>query len=317
VSLLHILDLHRKNQINGRSGRATYDIKLLHISTSCPEEGSKCQNLARKVANRYPNYEISVISLSDVFEDSSIFAILDSTTLKKNDNFHHSQDDNERRLTDLLHTLPSTTARSDVVEQLRKRLVVNYAKKHKCEAILWGDCTTRLAERTLSETAKGRGFSIASQLAEDESPFDILFHFPMRDLLKKELVAYTSVVQPELTPLILPVAPQQNIITRNTTVDDLMKQYFESVEESYPGVVTNVVRTTEKLVAPPLAKEHVACSLCLMPVFDGRFGIHGWGGDQANQTEAGAHSSQTTETPQLCYGCSRSCPRMPDVLYKT
>ncbi|RAL68532.1 hypothetical protein DID88_007259 [Monilinia fructigena] len=35
--------------------------------------------------------------------------------------------------------------------------------------------------------------------------------------------------------------------SKSTTIDDLMAQYFESVEENFPSIVANVVRTSSKL----------------------------------------------------------------------
>ena len=211
------------------------------------------------------------------------------------------------RLAALMESLTSATARADVASTLRTRLIVEHAKSTGCEGILWGDSTTKLAGKTLAETAKGRGFSLPWHIADGESPFGVTFNYPLRDVLKKELVAYSNLIEPPLSSLVHDAssnAPQLSMSSKNTTIDDLMKQYFESVEESFPSIVSNVVRTTSKLEGPAASTEDPRCSLCSMPVADGRFGIHGWGGDQQDGVDPAS-----AETKQgLCYGCTRSIP---------
>ena len=137
------------------------------------------------------------------------------------------------------------------------------------------------------------------------SPYGIPFYYPMRDGLKKELISHANMTMPPLSELVDREAfasTQAPPSGRNTTIDVLMKQYFESVEESYPSIVSNVVRTTGKLHVPPLGHHSQKCKLCLLPVDQGNFGIHGWGGDQATDQE------NDEDDGGLCYGCARSAP---------
>ena len=206
----------------------------------------------------------------------------------------------------LFGSLTSATARSDVISTLRNRLVIEHAKSINCEGILWGDSTTRLAEKTLAETAKGRGFSLPWHVADGQSPFGLTFNYPLRDLLKKELVSYIDIVGEHLPSVVLESVPTQaSMSSKNTTIDDLMKQYFESVEENFPSIVSNVVRTTGKLEAIPTSAAMSRCRLCSMPVSDGRFGIYGWGGDQ----HGSVNTAESNSGAQLCYGCTRSMPQ--------
>ncbi|ELR05141.1 hypothetical protein GMDG_07183 [Pseudogymnoascus destructans 20631-21] len=94
--------------------------------------------------------------------------------------------------------------------------------------------TTRLADKTLTETPKGQGFSLPWQVSDGTSPFgdNLSFNYPMRDLLKKELVAFTKLTSPRLADIVLPVNTKSALSTssKTTTIDDLMTQYFESVD---------------------------------------------------------------------------------------
>ena len=200
--------------------------------------------------------------------------------------------------------MPSATSRTDVSSTLLTRLLVDVARRNGCESILFADSTTRLAEKTLTETAKGRGFSLPWQVSDGMSPYGIGFNYPLQDLLKKELVAFSSLTAPPLTSLIAFQAPssQTSVSSKLTTIDDLMAQYFESVEENYPSIVANVVRTSSKL-QPLTGDESAACGLCGIPVSRGTDGIYGWGGDQ--NLDSRAAKAEGVDSI-LCYGCSRS-----------
>jgi cytoplasmic tRNA 2-thiolation protein 2 len=76
-----------------------------------------------------------------------------------------------------------------------------------------------------------------------------------------------------------------------------MKQYFESVEESYPSIVSNVVRTSSRL--QPQAVGIARCRLCTLPVTKDQLGIEGWEGNQDGERVL-------EDKYGLCYGCSRT-----------
>lgn len=298
VTLLHILN-HLLETQTSKTGRTGFGLRVVFIETG---DQAVNQNLLAKVRQAYPDYEIASLPLHDVFrlipESDTLSDLLPPSVL-------NGESTPAGKLAHIFGSLSSATARADVVATLRTRLVVEYAKSTGCEGVLWGDSTTKLAEKTLAETAKGRGFALPWHVTDGETPFGLTFNFPLRDLLKKELVAYVDVVGNPLSSLVLESAPTQaSMNSKNTTIDDLMKQYFESVEENFPSIVSNVVRTTGKLGAPSTTSVTARCALCSMPVPDGHFGIHGWGGDQHSIVENAAASSGT----RLCYGCTRSVP---------
>ncbi|KAI3336529.1 hypothetical protein HD806DRAFT_528132 [Xylariaceae sp. AK1471] len=65
-----------------------------------------------------------------------------------------------RRLADFFSRLPSPSARADVSRLLIRHALFAAAAAHDCAVVLLGYNTTALAELTLSEAAKGRGFGI-------------------------------------------------------------------------------------------------------------------------------------------------------------
>lgn len=301
TTLLHILDLHLKTQMS-KTGRTGFTLSVVAIGDA---DGTQpTANLLEQVRIQYPDYEYAALPLHDVFRmvrsGSPLRDLIPVST-------EGEALSDQEQLAHLINSLTSATARADVLATLQTRLIVEHANALGCQSILWGDSTTTLAEKTLAETCKGRGFSLPWQVADGKSPFNVHFHYPLRDVLKKELVSYVRLSQQGLAALVHEHSPgttQASTSSKNTTIDDLMKQYFESVEENFPSIVSNVVRTSGKLQVPATGASDPRCDLCDMPVPDGRFGIHGWGGYQ----QGGLESSSKTSN-NVCYGCTRSLPQ--------
>ncbi|KAI9742099.1 MAG: cytoplasmic tRNA 2-thiolation protein 2 [Cirrosporium novae-zelandiae] len=278
-----------------RTGRTGYEVVLLHI-------GSLFEDVDRIEAfkGRFPDHNLVMIPVENIFEyDSAMNDFYQETNISPEASDSLS---NQEKLQKLLNQVPSATSKEDVLTNLRTRLIVEIAQQQSCEGILWGHSTTRLAEKTLSETAKGRGFSLTWQISDGISSHGIFFYFPLRDLLRKELAMYASFIKPSLDNIIRyePSLRDISASSKSTSIDALMGQYFESVEESYPGIVANVVRTTAKLHALNIQAEK-KCRLCDMPY-------------HANSDEpepvtiysltADADRKQAIEG--LCYGCTRT-----------
>jgi len=279
MALLHALSQHLKGQAE-KTRRTGYRLHVLHVDCAITKSSA---SLADKVRERYPEHTFSTVPLPDVLSSDGVKELFQQSSLSE------GQDgaDDEARLESLFSTLDSPTSRHDVKQILMRKLVVSFAKASSCEAILWGDSTTRLAERTLAETAKGRGASLPWILTDDDTLHGIPSHYPMRDLLSKEIAAFASMVQPPLDELIAEEVARPAVSTKNTTIDDLMKQYFESVEQEYPSIVANVVKTTAKLQTTLPREIEQQCELCDIPL-DG----------------------QAPEQSRLCYGCLRTLPQV-------
>lgn len=294
VSLLHILDRHLQTQ-KEKTQRTGFSLHVLFIDST-----TECLGYASKVAllkAAYPAHDYSVAGLDELFT-------VREREFQENMPIKDEKTTSFDAIDELLNAAPSATAKADILSILRTRFAVRFAKAHNCEGILWGDSTTKLAEKVLSETAKGRGFSLPWQVSDGLSPYGVPFYYPMRDVLKKELISHCVMTDPPLSIYMDPRAfetTQAPPSAKNTTIDVLMKQYFESVEENYPSIVSNVVRTSSKLQAP-VSDSGLRCKLCELPVEQSSMGIQGWGGYQ----EAGGESEETVVG--LCYGCSRSVP---------
>lgn len=301
ASLLHILDGHLQGQYD-RMNRAAYELFVVHIDQYVDEKDRKdSEALFEKYKARFPRHTHISLGLEEALKLESIdWKSLNLPTLTEDDFKKPATE----RLQRLIGSVPSATSRTDIITTLLTRLLVDVAKKNECESILFGESTTRLAEKTLTETAKGRGFSLPWQVSDGMSTYGVSFNYPLRDLLKKELVTFSSLTSPPLTDLIIQQESYSNISTlsKDTTIDDLMAQYFETVEKDYPSIVANVVRTSSKLQPLPV-DETTDCGLCGLPVEEGTDGIYGWGGDQNSVSRLPRAVGQDSV---LCYGCSRS-----------
>lgn len=225
---------------------------MLFVNTCSVSDEEQMSGLVEGVKERFPQYEYSTVYLEEICNINNISNRLEAK----------EQSDREK-LADFMSFFPSATSRADILGILRNRLIVQTARKHQCKAILWGDTATRLAERTLAETAKGRGYSIPWQISDGVSPFDIAFYYPLRDLLRKEITAFSASVDPPLISLIhqqpIELVP---VSSKNNSLDELMIQYLTPVEENYPNIVANVVRTSEKLRAQTEIGKKQKCLLC-------------------------------------------------------
>ena len=296
IVLLQVLDQQLKNR--AETGRhAGYSLQVLHVDQSAVLGLASCHDLLDLLKQRYPSYTCTTISL----EDCGNYGIdLGIPALSNALDIGHAALNKQILLEYFLSSLPSATSRADMIEILRRRLILAFAKAHACDNILFGDSTTRLAEKTLSETAKGRAIVLPWLTADGSSSDGNNCIYPLRDLLRKEIATYASMTSPLLTPLIREASSQTPISSKDTTIDELMAQYFESVEQNYPSIVTNVVRTSGRLAAPSTSEATDTCIICGYPIVD-----EIWGGDQLDSAET--QLAEVSENGKaICYGCART-----------
>lgn len=280
LTLLHVLDLQSKRQI-ARTGRTGYALHVLCVLPSDSKEYEAGKLLVDKIQNRFPAHSYILKTLEDDSTPSQPAS--DSAT--------------------------SATSQADLARIRLTKLVVDAAKEADCEVVCWGDSTTRLAEKILAETAKGRGFALPWLVNDGETPFGVSFSFPVRDVLKKELRAFADCVTPPFSDLLADESTERsrstNVSTKNMTIDSLMSDYFATVEESFPSIVANVVRTSGKLESPAQDRAAVVCESCLLPLQEGHLSLRAWGGQQTT-VDATEEMPEPEADTNLCYACSRA-----------
>ena len=178
LALLHVLDHHLSNQ-KERTGRMGFELQVLFVDTSAVERASPEPQLVSHLRDQFSDHCCTTVSLSSILANDGTSGEADLREFLPAVAEADAQPlSAEQRLEYLVKSLPSATARSDVISVLRTRLIAKIAGEKGCEGILWGDCTTRLAEKTLAETAKGRGFSLPWQVTDGESPFELAEGWP-------------------------------------------------------------------------------------------------------------------------------------------
>ena len=298
IVLLHVLDQQLSNRAD--AGRhAGYNLHILFVDQSAVLEQASSHDSLDVLKQRYPSHTYTVISLENYCDygiELDIPSIADALT------DGHTSLDKRTCLKHILSSLRSATSRADIIEVLRRRLILAFAKADSCDSILFGDSTTRLAEKTLSETAKGRAIALPWLTADGSSSDGTACIYPLRDLLRKELGSYANIVSPPLTALICKAPSKPPTSSKDTTIDGLMTQYFESVEQNYPSIVANVVRTSGRLVAPSTSENTDVCDICGFPIVN-----ESWGGEQLDSAVPQlANSNRYEHGKALCYCCART-----------
>lgn len=282
VTLLHVVSQHLKGQVE-KTGRTGFKLCILHVRSGHVSDADEADSLFCQLKERFPEHEYHSVELSDALSLENVPELF-----KDEGRDASPSKDAGQRLLHVLARATSATSRQDAEQTLRRRLIVHFAKEHDCEAIIWDHSATKLAERTLAETAKGRGISLPWIVADGESLHGVPFYHPLRELLNKELASYVSFVDPPFDERFITAEVKPIVSTKNTTIDDLMEQYFDSVEKEYPSIVANVVRTTGKLVSPALGQLE-QCELCNSPL-----------------------EGHAPEKSRLCYSCIRMLPQHQD-----
>ncbi|CAN8097283.1 unnamed protein product [Discula destructiva] len=302
-----------------------FDFLVVHVDTdlsatapSGDDDSSPSQKLLHGFAEHFPLFKFLRVPLTAVLELDTIDWSALPAAPDRDPTVGAA-----KRLREMFTRLPSTTSKADMLRLLVRHLLISTALREGCSGLVLGCSTTALAELTLGETAKGRGFSIpwmasdgpltiqrfqpplettGEGTAEDGSPgptktTKLSVWYPNRELFRNELVCYTTLVEPPLTELISATDATGSsavVSHRDVSIDDVMTRYFADVELQYPSIVANVVRTTGKLERKG-GEEEECCGLCGMTLDE--LGDERWKGEMGEDEE---------EDGRLCYGCTRA-----------
>lgn len=315
--LLHVLNKYAES-ILSKGRREPFQLSIVHVDTTVSEEGApqesaQISQIIDRYAQRYPLFKIERIPLAAAIGLRTIdWSALPS--LK-------TDAEPAEQLRDVFERLPSTTSRADLLRLFIRHILISAALRQSCQAVLLGHSTTALAELTLAETAKGRGYSLPWQINDGVFPVQdyattderegasatptslgesVRIHYPLREVFRKELSTFITLTDPPLTEIIPRELEKTSSVVshKHLSIEEVMSRYFEGVEENYPSVVANVVRTTAKLDRLGAGER---CGVCGMPLDEQ--GNERWRGEIG---DIGEGSSQHPPNSSLCYGCQRS-----------
>lgn len=325
AALLHLLHENLRQRAE-RGKKGPYELVVVHIDnplaviTPDPASASTTDQLLNGYRERYPQVDFQCVPLSSTLSLQTI----DWSALPALPPDRPPAD----QLQTLLSDLPSQTSRTDLVRLFVRHLLISAARQHACQAVLYGSSTTALAELTLAETAKGRGFSLpwqvddgtalylrdynspagsegdgTSSAVSGEATGEPPIHYPFRDVFRRELVTFAALAGHSLTDLVVSPADRPGggavVSHRDVGVEEVVARFFTDVEVNYPSVVANVVRTTGKLSRLESSAGD-ACGLCGMARDE--LGDERWDGEIGDDGGGGGASGWGG----LCYGCRRA-----------
>lgn len=289
VVLLQVLDRLIERQLTKR-GRTTYEILILMVENPLSDANRRIAQYYEAIKKTFSSYSFALLSLSTVFElDHGIYD--DYSGLSSFD-----QSNPQETLEHIVSSAGTASSRADLLDTLLTRLIVIFSKINKCDAVLWGHSNSRLAAKSLSAVAEGRGGSLPFQILDGLSPHGVNFYYPLRDLFKPELATYSNVIPETFSDLLVPDCSKQPVSVRDTSISDLLASYIDSQGEKYPSIMANVVRTASKLQVPVSRTGSSKCALCCMPILEKD--------ELRNQADTG------DDVPRLCFGCQRSTHEM-------
>ncbi|KAI6779541.1 Cytoplasmic tRNA 2-thiolation protein-like protein [Emericellopsis cladophorae] len=293
------LDKHTHREMSKKS-TSLFEVLAVHVDTDLSDHHGQtpAMNMLNRYREKFPNVKFQCVHLGEVLSLKTV----DWSTLPG----LSAQGTQSARLQKMFDTLPSVTAKADILRLLTRHLLIHVAMAQEYGALLLGYTTTALASLTMAEVANGRGFSVPWQVQDSRSQVctyedrkavsktEFPIYHPMRETFRNEVKIYNSLI-PSLAEIVPNTGTSPGVVShKDTSIDEVMTRYFDGVEESLSGIVANVVRTTGKLAK---LRGNAQCGLC--GVTTDEQGDSRWAG------ELGEEESNQQAT-RLCYGCKRS-----------
>ncbi|KMQ91085.1 fatty-acid amide hydrolase 2, partial [Lasius niger] len=210
--------------------------------------------LQRKIAKEIKDFGFNgyVVSLNQVLSEEDA---LDIKSIDQ-DVYHEHED----RLRAILDNLPDNTSRTDLLNQLRRRLLVSAARKLSCNKVFVADSAMDIATKALGDICLGRGAQL-STLANfcDARCADIKILKPLRNFTQQELIYYSEHYEIKSVKL-----REFNVTTPATSIQALAHNFTAGLESQFSGTVSTIFRTAEKISPRINAQQNAEdnCVLC-------------------------------------------------------
>ncbi|XP_062519879.1 cytoplasmic tRNA 2-thiolation protein 2-A-like [Corticium candelabrum] len=195
----------------------------------------------------------------------SLESVFKAEKIGLNETAHAPEIAHARELKTVFSSLTSLTAREDMLESLRSRLLVSVARQYRCTKIMVGDSSTRLSVRLLSNVSQGRGGTVPLDTSIcDDRHDDVAFIRPMREFTAKEIAYYNycngivTVALPSLS-FGMPI---------NASINRLTEQLIAQLQSEFPSTVNTIFSTGNKLTVTRCedSSEAKNCVLCASPL---------------------------------------------------
>ncbi|CEP14391.1 hypothetical protein [Parasitella parasitica] len=254
---------------------------ICHIdeSTLFDSTANSSEKLARDLKQNYPQCEYFGHRLEEVFgpeftRNGAVDKILRSTSggVENTDYEHYmkcvqsnSQKSQTEQLKQLFNSIKKTTAKEDLLWNIKMEMLVTVARREGCAYIFIADSATRQAIKMIAMTSKGRGYSVPLDVGVDnnQSFKDLSIMRPMKDILSKEIGFYnhfSNITGFETLPY-----NYSTMMPAKTSIDRLTEEFIVSIEREFPSTVSTICRTVLKLTPSANINFTKTCAICLMP----------------------------------------------------
>jgi cytoplasmic tRNA 2-thiolation protein 2 len=243
--------------INFEKRRPRYPhVHVCHIDQSTVFKNSELALQVKESVNQ-KELPISIVRLEQIFEKET------GILTKANEQHHLSEIDKNystgEMLLDSLEAASSFSSKEDLIQYYTTLALELEARRLGCNMIMYGDNSTLLAIKTISNTSKGRGISLHLELAiENLDPVAQILHVkPLRDILGKEIGIFNQ--YREVNSFLHP-----NITTgmhKKASIERMTAEFILELENEFPSTVSTITRTAFKI--PPFFKDvQPLCILC-------------------------------------------------------
>ncbi|XP_069681595.1 cytoplasmic tRNA 2-thiolation protein 2-B [Periplaneta americana] len=259
VALLHLVNAGL-NEANHK--RLLFTCSVVYIDEgnilglSLEERKTVCTSIVVHVGKL--NLPLYIASLEDCTEDSDV------RLYSCSDEVYDVHSKNEECMKKLMSSVHSLTAKEDLLQKIRNRLLLKIAKQLKCTKIFTAETANHLAVKILSNVSVGRGAQLPLDVGfcDNRDPGVMLLR-PMRDFMKKEVVFYNA-----FNKIVSIAVPSLGTKAgSHASIQKLTEKFVTDLQEDFPSTVSTIFRTGDKLsLGTNETDEDNYCVLCQAPL---------------------------------------------------
>ncbi|KAJ3081706.1 Cytoplasmic tRNA 2-thiolation protein 2 [Quaeritorhiza haematococci] len=240
-TLLHAV--HDFHNVSARQRQKFSEIIVCHIDESCllnPSSSastSASSTLSTEVEEVVRGYGFKLVSvpLENVFDDSNSESVRGEEKSVK-----------VERLRKCLEAISKMSSKEDSVNHFKMQLLVKAARENGCRGLFVGDNATRIAIKAISQTSKGRGYSMPLDIGNEAAWFtDVTILRPLKEVLSKEIGIFNHYQSIQIHP-----AATTSVTTKmpaKASIDRLTEEFIVGLQRDYPSTINTIVRTISKV----------------------------------------------------------------------
>ncbi|XP_016913329.2 cytoplasmic tRNA 2-thiolation protein 2 isoform X2 [Apis cerana] len=237
--LLHLITADINKSI---SKKLKFPFKVLYIDDGIIKKRSieERESIRNALAKEAENLQLTmyISSLSNCTIDTTTDKELQSINVPL---MNTTKEDTT--LQEVFNNLENDTARDELLQQLRRKLLVSAARKLNCNKVFIADTSIDLAIKVLGDVSTGRGSQLSFNVAfSDERYSDVKLLRPLKDFTKDDIIAYTECC--ELHPIL---NSQKYDFCFPASIRNIARNFVYKLDSEFYGAVSTIYRTSEKL----------------------------------------------------------------------